>query len=103
MKKNWKLEDVALRSIEVFSLDISVKQAKKELGEAYVLWREENLNEGKNFSRHDRKRLEPGMPEWDEMMSATKDQFERLQEAIRMRRNSRKRLNHAITQVLTSQ
>ena len=50
MKKNWKLEDVALRSIEVFSLDISVKQAKKELEEAYVLWREENLNEGKNFS-----------------------------------------------------
>lgn len=101
MKKNWKLEDVALRSIEVFSLDISVKQAKKELDEAYAQWRFDVFGESLHWGRELRKQLEPGMDEWEAMMGATKDKFETLQDAIKERRNARKRLNHAITQVLT--
>jgi chromosome segregation ATPase len=101
MKKNWTLEDIALRSIEVFSKDIAVKQAKQDLEEAYTVWRLDFLGESLHWAKEHRKHLEPGMDEWEAMMGATKDKFETLQDAIKERRNARKRLNHAITQVLT--
>lgn len=101
MKKNWTLEDIAMRSIDVFSKDISVKQAKKDLDAAYVKWREINLGEGSDWPKDRRLNLSEGTFEWGAMMADTRKEFAILKESLKDRRNAKKRLNHAITQVLT--
>lgn len=90
-----KLHEVALRSIEVFSAEIAVKQAKLALNEAYEEYRIRVLGwDGE--ARYQRPHIEAGSKQWGEMLEFAKHQYEELREARRVLKNAKRRLNTSI-------